>query len=727
MGLPVPRRLRSLPAAVRSRDHGFDALRRAVRTAIIVPIVAALAVHVGGPQTPLFAIFGTIALLVLVDFPGNRTRRAVSFAGLAVVGYVFITVGTVLATPAWVGVISMLVVGVVVSYLAILSSSFAAGQRAALLAFVLPVAVPDVGPISDRLLGWTLALVFCVPAALYFLPPDHHDALRRRVREVCETLAEHIAMSDTDTASTARVMDAMSNLRQAYLGTDSRPTGLTAGSRALARVVDDLEWLAAQTTHGQTRLPEEVRDPASAVLRRCVEVLREGRSPDDDDLYRQRLVSTATDLTSVLRNRFGHNVEQIVAEASEPEAEATGARLLTVHTVGTTVALVGRTIAWSSAADARPMNAKVLGRQLPPTGAADLVLSELEATRKAASPVVIARSVIARNALRTGVGLAAAVALIQMVPVQHGFWVVLGAMSVLRSSALTTGSKVVRAVAGTTAGFVIGGAIVVVLGTNGTLLWILLPFAAFGAAYIPKVFSFAAGQAAFTVLVITMFNILKPSGWHVGLIRVEDVAIGCAVAVVVSFLLWPRGVAATARAAIDSATGQYLQYLDVVVGRLLRGTERSASADVTNHRNLSVIAYRTADDAARQYLSESGGPTDERTPMLRAFGQATRLRVVADSIADLPLPPDPDGHPRLRAVVRRHTDKIRAGHATHTDVGVGIAEDAVSALRADAADRPLDMATARPLIGTCAYLGELELMYGAAEPFAESPLGRPST
>ena len=224
-----------------------------------------------------------------------------------------------------------------------------------------------------------------------------------------------------------------------------------------------------------------------------------------------------------------------------------------------------------------------------------------------------------------------------------------------------------------------------------------------------------------------MFNILKPSGWHVGLIRVEDVAIGCAVAVVVSFLLWPRGVATTARAAIDGATGQYLHYLEVVVDRLLRATDSSANADVTKHRDLSVVAYRTADDAARQYLSESGGPTDERTPMLRAFGYATRLRLVADSIADLPLPPDPDGHPRLRAVVRRHTEKIRTGHTMHADGGAGIAEDAVSALRADTADLPLDMTTARPLIGACAYLGELELMYGTAEPHAPSPLSRPSS
>ena len=54
-----------------------------------------------------------------------------------------------------------------------------------------------------------------------------------------------------------------------------------------------------------------------------------------------------------------------------------------------------------------------------------------------------------RNSLRTGLGLAVAVAITHLFPVQHGFWVVLAAMSVLRSSALTTGTKVVRAVVGT--------------------------------------------------------------------------------------------------------------------------------------------------------------------------------------------------------------------------------------------------------------------------------------
>jgi hypothetical protein len=40
------------------------------------------------------------------------------------------------------------------------------------------------------------------------------------------------------------------------------------------------------------------------------------------------------------------------------------------------------------------------------------------------------------------------------------------------------------------------------------------------------VISFAAGQAAFTLVLVILFNIIAPAGWEIGLVRVEDVALG---------------------------------------------------------------------------------------------------------------------------------------------------------------------------------------------------------
>jgi hypothetical protein len=63
------------------------------------------------------------------------------------------------------------------------------------------------------------------------------------------------------------------------------------------------------------------------------------------------------------------------------------------------------------------------------------------------------------------------------------------------------------------------------------------------AAYAPGALPFTFGQAAFTVVVLVLFNLLAPAGWKVGLLRIEDVAIGCLVSLVVGVLFWPRGAA----------------------------------------------------------------------------------------------------------------------------------------------------------------------------------------
>ena len=137
-----------------------------------------------------------------------------------------------------------------------------------------------------------------------------------------------------------------------------------------------------------------------------------------------------------------------------------------------------------------------------------------------------------------------AVAVADLSSVQHGFWVVLGTVSVLRTNAASTRSTALQALTGTVIGFVVGGALLVAIGGGTTALWLTLPVAVFIAAYAPGTMPFAVGQAAFTVTVAVIFNLLVPVGWKVGLVRVEDVAIGCAVSVVFGAMFWPRGVAA---------------------------------------------------------------------------------------------------------------------------------------------------------------------------------------
>ncbi len=689
----------------RARDPEFDAFQRALRAAIVVPIAAAISFAVGGSQTPLYTIFGSVALLIMVDFPGNRPARALAYGGLAFNGAVLITVGTLVAPYPWLSVVLMFVLGVAVIFSGVLSEIVAAGQRSTLLMFVLPACTP-VGPLPERLLGWVIALALCVPAALFLFPPRHHDELRAHAARVCNRLADRLE----GTASGREVTKAMNALYATFLGADYRPVALTAGSRALVRVVDDLGWLSDRITDDTGRVLGAMKDPAVRVLRDSAAVLRL-RSVPQRAARGADLRDALTELRSVAQGSYRDDIAELLGESSDEAAVAVGRRLLERRTIAATIAVTGRVLRNAAAADARPVWARVLGRRLPETGAADWVMPETVAVAAITKGFLATRAVVLRNSLRTGLGLALAVTVTHVFPVEHGFWVVLGAMSVLRSSALTTGTRVLRAVAGTAVGFVLGAVVIELLGVDPVVLWILLPIVAFGSAYVPEVGSFVAGQAAFTMMVLINFNLIVPTGWQVGLIRVEDVVVGALVGIVVSVLLWPRGATSAVSKAIEDARAVGAEFLQAAVQRVTRGASEDATDRVITLSHEALEASRTMDDAVRQYLSENGGKTDLRAPAVRAANRAIRLRAAAELITDV-VPPPLGVYPRTREVLEGHAEAICA--RVTGDPGrelQSISDDFVLALRADATDDDLAVSAALPLSTVAANLGELELLY----------------
>jgi uncharacterized membrane protein YccC len=255
------------------------------------------------------------------------------------------------------------------------------------------------------------------------------------------------------------------------------------------------------------------------------------------------------------------------------------------------------------------------------------------------------RSVWFRNALRGGVGLALAVAVVEITDVEHGFWVVLGTLSVLRSNALGTGATALRAVGGTAVGFLVGSAIMVGVANHTVLLWVLLPLSVLVAGVVPSVISFAAGQAGFTLVVIILFNIIDPIGWRVGLTRIEDVAIGCGVSIVVGVLFWPRGATAALGRALSDSFAASSGYLSHAVDRL---TTPSHEIDTEPSQRDSHRAYMRLDDAFRQYLAERGAKRVSVETVANLFTGSNRIRLAAFTMASLP-PPMPS-QPELQSV-----------------------------------------------------------------------------
>lgn len=163
---------------------------------------------------------------------------------------------------------------------------------------------------------------------------------------------------------------------------------------------------------------------------------------------------------------------------------------------------VGANIDRALQAENRGFGRRLLGCQ--PDG----IGSPLAAARERAASHLEPHSVWLHNSVRGAIALAVAVLIADLSGVQHAFWVVLGTLSVLRSNALSTGQHAVRGLLGTTAGVVLGGAIVLVIGRNTAALWIVLPGCVLVAGLAPAMISFAAGQAGFTLTIVILFDLL---------------------------------------------------------------------------------------------------------------------------------------------------------------------------------------------------------------------------
>src|SRR5439155_20720703 len=109
--------------------------------------------------------------------------------------------------------------------------------------------------------------------------------------------------------------------------------------------------------------------------------------------------------------------------------------------------------------------------------------SALQATERLVVAHASPQSASFRNSFRGAAGLAVAVLIGQLASLQHSFWVVLATLSVLRSNALGTGSTALQALAGTAAGIVVGGGLIIAIGSDEPVLWGLLPPAILPAAY----------------------------------------------------------------------------------------------------------------------------------------------------------------------------------------------------------------------------------------------------
>jgi len=573
-------------AGMSAADPGLFALKGALRAAIVVPVAFALALVVfDQPQMALFASFGSMALLVFVDFAGSWRARLRAYLLFVLSGACLIALGTVCSHSVWLATVAMAVVAFAILFAGVLNGYIAAAHSGAMLTFVLPVMVPaGVGVLGMRLAGWGLAGALSISATLLLWPQRPRDALRadaaRAARALAALIQAQIDADPADPVTRARVgedaREATVAVRRRFLGMQHRPGGTASRVAALARLTEDLGWLHGLAGHGLVRTDAhsplrhermEIEAAVPGALRAIAARLdlgEEGRAGVVTAEARRALERVRS-----AHEALGHALVKHAAHWQSQRDEALATRELDeAYRLRQLTAATLRTGRDALLACGDPVSDDPLGTRR----------ARIDATGRLARAHTSMRSVWLRNSVRAAAGLALAVLIGQLSDLQHAFWIVLGTMSVLRSSALATGSTIVQALLGMLGGIVVGGVLVALAGDDRAVLWTVLPFAVLLAGYAPRAISFAAGQGAFSLVVLVLFNLLAPAGWRVGIVRVEDVAIGAGVSLLAGVLIWPRGATAVVREAVGATYVRAAGYLDVTIEALLgpHGDDRSA-------------------------------------------------------------------------------------------------------------------------------------------------------
>jgi hypothetical protein len=651
----------------------------------------------GNPVLATFAALGSFAMLLLVDFGGSIRNRLQCQAALAVACMVLITLGTLASRTTWLAAVAIAVLSFGVLFAGVVSSVLASATTSLLLPLIIAVSLP--GPASsipDRLGGWGIASVFSLAAISLLWPAPAHDPVRSSAIAACRALADRLRVeidfvlaggvggdrvSEADYRQALAASDAaVEAVQTGFFATPYRPTGLSTSARAVVRLVDELRWLntvvlrsVLTAPHAMTAVPEvcQVKRAAADVLTSAADLLEAPETAGPLDDATARLRSALEELERVSTARIPESADDAQHDMHEHARRVVSSLDPSFRSqeLSFIVLQLAANVDYAARAERRTWLQKVMGRQ--PTG----FVGFLSAASQRATSHTARDSVWLHNSLRGAAGLGLAVLIADLLAVQHSFWVALATLSVLRSSALNTGQNIVRAVLGTTVGLVIGGAIVALVGTNTAVLWVLLPFAVLLAGLAPATVSFAAGQAAFTLTLMILFNLLAPAGWQIGLVRIEDIALGGAVSLLVGLMLWPRGAGVALGRALSAAYVDSVSYLTSAVAYGLGRCDSGGPAPglPVQQAAQAAAAARRLDDTYRGYLAERGAKPVPLAEVTALVTGVVGVRLAGDAVLQLWDGDGPNGGDRAaaRQALLSGSDTVRGWYSRFAESLVG--------------------------------------------------------
>jgi len=642
--------------------------RRALRAAIGATLAFYLGwIVIDDPVLAVFATLSVIGLLVLADFGGDLGRQARAYVFATVLAGALVALGTAVSEHTFAAAGLLFVVALCVSLSTAVGRNVATGANGVLLFFLVACAVPaPLDALDSRVAGVLLGGGISLLAALTIWPQRPPDRLRGALADAVETLARRVGRSSQgpDAAAdsfTEPVRDALALAGPDRLAVGERPTLATERDHAQLRVGYGLSRAQLMLERLSQR-PAPVRGVADAerilarelrqVLEATAAALRgEGPPPAVDvtlDAGRAHRERTDAALVSELALRRAADTLAVGADRSVLAGEIS----TSVGGIVTDARVVVGT-------DRFPARAGSMSRGLDRR-----VEAMLDRLVTIVSSTLSPRSVVLQNSLRLAVGLSIARLLGGLLEVENGFWVLFATLSVMRTSAVQTGATALQAVLGTLIGFAVGLPLLLAIGTRGDLYLYVLPIVIVGGLLAGSI-NVVWGQAGFTVLVSVLFNLVEPIGWEIGVIRLQDVALGAAAGVVIGLAAWPRGAAGQLAQSLGDAIEACGDLVAATVERRLRPVGLEQLSGLRSRARAKTLR---ADGVLAVFLTER--PKAEEIAVWEQMSVFVHTRWYgAEMLARQAVAPPP---PEAADVVDALVDRVHELHAAHTAVAAAI-------------------------------------------------------
>ena len=650
--------------------HFGIAQQRALRAAIGATVAFYLGwIVLDDPVVAVFATLSVIGLLVLADFGGDVREQARAYVLATVIAAALVALGTVVSEHTFAAAGVLFVVALCVSLSTAIGRNVATGANGVLLFFLVACAVPaPIGALESRVPGVLLGGAISLVAALAIWPQRPTDRLRSALADASTALATRLGTWGQASHGEAEpfaepVRDALARAGPERLSVGERPTLASERDHARMRVgygLSRAHLLVERLSHrpapppdvadAERTLAQELRH---ALLMAAAALRGEGPAP---------AVDVALDAGRAHRERTDAALVNELTFGGAGDALAVGAdRAVLAGEISTSVGGLVTDARIVIGADRFPARVGSMSEGLDRRveGMLDRLVTIVSSTL---SP----RSVAFQNSLRLAVGLALARLLGGVLEVENGFWVLFATLSVVRTNAPQTGASAVQAVLGTVIGFAVALPLLLMIGTRGDLYLYVLPVVTVGGLLAGSV-NVVWGQAGFTVLVSVLFNLVEPIGWEIGIVRMQDVALGVAAGVVIGLAAWPRG-----------ATGQLAQSLADAIrasGNLVAATVERRLRPVSPER-LSRMRSRAramtlrAEGMLSVYLTEGAKDVGEVAMWEQVAVFAHTRWYGAEMLARQSVAPPP---PEATDLVDALLERVRELDVAHTAVADAIA------------------------------------------------------